>query len=102
MMVIALVSSSIMMFPYCKSLWQNPIFSSLSKRDFSSILISISITSRRKDLASSGEASLLHAVSQFLKLQKKQSGEKDYKKEQNFNDLLESKVESGRKQSRIW
>jgi len=41
-------------------------------------------------------------VSQFLKLQKKQSGEKDYKKEQNFNDLLESKVESGRKQSRIW
>lgn len=69
MMVIALVSSSIIMFPYCKSLWQNPIFSSFLKRDFSSKLISISISSRRKDLASSGEASLLHAQSQFLKLQ---------------------------------
>lgn len=64
--VIDLLSSSIIMLPYCKSLWQNPIRWLGTESSFSSIEISFSIESNWKALASSGLHNLLAVLSQFL------------------------------------
>ena len=71
MMVIEFVTSSIIMLPYCKSLWQKPIRWCAPGSSFSNIEISSSMVSKQKALASSGRAKLLAAPSQFLKHWKK-------------------------------
>lgn len=65
-MVIDLVSSSIIMLPYCKSLWQNPIWS-LVARFFSKANISSSRTSKRNSVASWGKETRLASLTHFLK-----------------------------------
>lgn len=66
-MVIDLVCSSIIMLPYCKSLWQNPISWLSCERVFSNVDISSSRASRRKASASSEGHILLAVLSHFLK-----------------------------------
>jgi len=70
MMVMELVFSSIIILPYCKSLWQNTICWWACESSFSNIEMSSSIVSKQKALASSGEAKLLAACSHFLHCEK--------------------------------
>lgn len=65
MIVMALVSSSIMMLPYCKSLWQNPISCSLFT-SCSSKLISSSMLSRPNSFECSFEHKFLACPTQVL------------------------------------
>lgn len=69
-MVMELVFSSIIMLPYCKSLWQNTTCWWACESSFSNIEISSSIVSKQKALASSGEAKLLAACRHFLHCEK--------------------------------
>lgn len=64
--VINLVSSSIIMLPYCKSLWQKPISWYPSDNFFSRIFISSSRLSKPKFFSSFGEHRLLAWPSHFL------------------------------------
>lgn len=67
MMVSSLVSSSIMMFPYWRSLWQNPTRSHSPENSFSSAAISSSMLSKQNSSVSSEEEyRLLAVLSQFL------------------------------------
>lgn len=64
--MIDLVSSSIIMLPYCKSLWQKPISWSPSDKSFSSMFISSSKLSNPNFFISFEEHKLLAWLSQFL------------------------------------
>ena len=64
--MIALVSTSIIMLPYCRSLWQKPISRYPSDNNFSSVSISSSRLSKPKFLVSFGEHKLLAWLSHFL------------------------------------
>lgn len=64
--VIDLVFSSIMMFPYCKSLWQNTTSWGFCDKSFSTMSISSANVSRWNSFAHSLEHKFLALVSQFL------------------------------------
>ena len=64
--VTSLVSSSIMMLPYCRSLWQNPILWFSPDNSFTKVAISSSMSSKRNFLASWVVHKFLAALSQFL------------------------------------
>lgn len=64
--VIDLVSSSIIMLPYCKSLWQKPMSWQSSDSFFSNMLISSSKVSNPKSFLSFTEHKVLASLSQFL------------------------------------
>jgi len=60
-------SSSSIMLPYCKSLWQNPMHWFAPDNSFSKVDISLSKVFKLKASTSSGELKRLASLSQFLK-----------------------------------